>query len=267
MRALLAGGLGALILAAAAPALAAETDAGSSTALSLSAGASGWSGNYGASTSTEIRAALLNARLAVGDLRLTASLPWMRIKSNGTVFTGIGATPLIVAPTIPMSQRKRDGWGDLTLGAAYSLPIDRSSGLDFEINGRVKVPTASDASGVSTGKTDFSFGAEVSQRMGAFVPFAAVSYRKFGDAGTWDLHDGFATSVGASYMFPNRITLVASYDYAQAASRFVADAHELTGAVSLPLPGDRLRVTGFGSAGLSRGAADFSGGVSLSVTL
>ena len=266
MRNLTAAAVGLAIIAVAGSAAAEEAAPSALSNLSLSGGYSRWSGDYGAPTETTIQAALLNARYAIGDFRLTASLPWMRIKSDGTVFTGIGATPLIVAPTIPMGQRMRKGWGDLTLGAAYAVPLDRASGLDLELIGRVKLPTASDASGVSTGKTDYSVGAELSKRMGPLAPFVAVSYRKFGDVPGWDLHDGVSTSVGASYRFQNRVTAVVSYDYSQAASRFVKDSHEIVGAVSLPVA-DRLRLTGFGSAGLSKGAADVSGGVSLSVSL
>ena len=282
MRDLLAGAAGLVMLAAAGPVLAqsapstvtaaSDADGGSDASgpishLSLSAGGSAWSGDYGAPTSTEIRAALLNARYAMGDLRLTASLPYMRIKSNGTVFTGIGATPLIVAPTIPMGQRKREGWGDLTLGASYRLPLPPSTGFDFELTGKVKLATASAASGVSTGQTDYSVGGELSKPMGALVPFVSVTWRQFGDAPGWDLRNGVATSVGASYVFANRMTAVLSYDYAQAASRFVSDAHEIGAAVSIPVYNDRLRLTAFGSRGLSKGAADFSGGLSLSVNL
>ena len=62
-----------------------------------------------------------------------------------------------------------------------------------------------------------------------------------------------------------RTVLLGSYHYARAASRFIRDAHELFAGASRSISGDRLRLTGYTTAGLSKGAAAVSGGVSLSV--
>jgi hypothetical protein len=241
--------------------------AGSWSGLSVSAGASYSSGDYGSATNTDIWSVPLGVRLKTGALRLSASVPWMRIRSDGTVFTGIDATPLVVAPGIRSTRRVRSGVGDLTLGASYDLPTLGGSGLDVELSGRVKLPTASDRSQLSTGKTDYSFGGQVSRQFGRLTPFASATYRVFGDVGPWDLRNGMAASAGASYALPGRAIVVASYDYARAASPFVSDSHELFGGVSVPIAHTPLRLTAFGTAGLSRGAAGASGGLSLTASL
>jgi hypothetical protein len=234
--------------------------------LTLSAGASAWSGDYGAKTNTDIDAVLLGARYKIGDLRLTASAPWMRIDSAGAIFTGIEGTPLIVAPKANAAKTTREGIGDLTLGAAYSLPSASIAGLDVDIFGRIKLPTASRESDLSSRKADYAGGFELSKSWGRIVPFASVSYRSFGDSGGWKLKDGVATSVGTSIILSDRLVGVFSYDYAQRASQFVQDSHEISAGLSARLP-HNLRLTGFAAGGLSNGAAAISGGLSLSLAL
>ena len=231
--------------------------------LTLGAGGSTWSGDYGGPTQTSISAALLTSRYSLGDLRLSASLPYMRIKSAGAVFTGIGGTPLIVSPLFTTSKRTREGLGDLTIGTAYLWPTARSWGLDVEFIGRLKLPTASN-SAISTGKTDYSIGTELSKPIGRLVPFASVTYRSFGSNREWTLKDGVATSVGTSWLINKSIVGSVSYDYAQRASRFIADSHEIVASLSSRLWKSKFRLSGFASAGFSRGAAAASGGLSLS---
>jgi hypothetical protein len=262
------------LIAASSPAWAQSSTSGSGAApppsspstpnLSISAGGSTWTGDYGGRSTSDISAALLTARYTVSDVRLTAALPWMSIRTADTIYSGIGGTPLVISPAAAQATRTREGLGDLTLGAAYSLPTEQALGFDLEAIGRVKVPTGSSA--ISTGKTDYSLGGEVSKSIGPISPFGSVSYRVFGDGRGWTLKDGFATSVGASYALPAGIVGVFSYDYAQAASRYIDDAHELVLGVSGPLT-PKLRLTGFGSVGLSSGASALSGGLSLTAAL
>ena len=234
---------------------------------SLSAGASAWTGDYGAKSNSDIQAALFGARYSLGDLRLTASIPYMRIDSAGALFTGLEGAPLIVAPGALPHKTIRKGFGDLTLGASYFLPSEKFLGVDVELISRVKLPTASTSSGLSTGKTDYSFGTEISKTFDKFSPFASVSYRRFGDTNQWRLKDGFATSIGSSYKITNTFIVLASYDYAQRTSAFIRDDHEIVTSASYRFPRSPIRLSGYTSYGLSTGAAAFSGGLSLSVSL
>jgi hypothetical protein len=231
--------------------------------LSVSLGANHWSGDFGAPTKTKISSVLVSARYRHNGLRLNASIPWMRIKSQGAVFSGIDGAPLIVAEDPVMAARpRRDSIGDLTLGAAYLVPGSGAGGVDVDLIGKVKVPTRGKLEGVSTGKADYALGVEVSKPMGAFTPMASVRYRGFGNAGEWALRDGWAASVGGGYALSRDVVVLASYDYAEAASGYIGDSHELVGGVSASL-GRNLRATGFLSTGLSDGAADIGGGLSL----
>lgn len=232
------------------------------SSVSVSVATSYITGDFGASTNTSIVSSAAGIRYALSDLRLSASLPWMRIRSNGTIFTGIDGTPIIAAPDAGR-RTTHSGLGDLTLGGAYTVTPSQN-GPEIEVSGRVKLNTAADSTGLSTGKTDYSAGLQVMQPMGRFVPFASVSYRIFGDPVGLDLKDGVALSAGTSIVAGPDNLVVLSYHFAQAASRLVGDSHELFAGASTNLEGVGLRVTGFATAGLSRGAAGLSIGLGLS---
>jgi predicted metalloprotease with PDZ domain len=90
--------------------------------------------------------------------------------------------------------------------------------------------------------------------------------RHFGDAGPWQLKDGFAGSVGGTYLVSDKLAAIVSYDYAEGASAFIRDSQEVVFGLSRKLGREGLRLTGFVGAGLSDGAADTSGGISLTLT-
>ena len=230
---------------------------------SLSVGASAWSGDFGSPSTTTISAALLSGAYSLGDLHLSATLPYTRITTAGAIFLGLGAAPLIVQPQTGLRKRVNEGVGDLTFNASYVLHPLPSTGLEVELLGGLKAPTAAASSHVSTGEADVSFGAELSRPFGRLVPFASLVYRDFGSPPQSRLRDGPASSVGLSYVIADRWVANASYDYARSASRFVADSHELVSSLSYKFARSRVRVSAYASAGLSSGAPAVSGGLSL----
>lgn len=237
---------------------------GAGSDLTASVGGAFWHGDFGAATDTSISSILFGARYRTDGLRLTASLPRMRISSDGTIFAGIGGTPLFVAPQVRSVRRVRKGLGDLTLGAAYLLP-QSPAGVEIELNGRVKLPTASKSSELSTRKVDYSAGVDVSKAFGAIIPAISATYRVFGDNREWQFRNGFDITAGATYLL-GRTALLAHYELTEPSSRFIGDAHEIVVGVSTPVA-QQFRLTGYGSKGLSRGASDVAGGVSISVVL
>jgi len=233
---------------------------------SISLGASMWGGDFGAPTETQISSVLLSARYRIGGLRLSASIPRMRIRSDGSLFTGINGTPLYVAPMVAPANRVRDGIGDVTLGASYLVPETSGLGFDLDLHGSVKLPTASKESQISTGKTDFSAGIGASKTFGRLTSSVSATYRFFGDTPTWNFHDGIEITAGGSYAVTDRSVLLLNYTYARAATALINDSSEIVGGFSTPLGGSQLRLTGYAAKGLSSGAADWSGGISVGFT-
>ncbi len=238
--------------------------ANASDGFDISLGTSLASGRFGTASGSTISSTALGLRYAVGGLRLSVSVPYMRIRTAETIFAGIDSTPVLASTAIAGRKSTYSGMGDITVGASYTLP-SAPDAVEIELSVRAKLPTASRSSSLSTRKADYSGGVQISKPIGRFAPFASATYRVLGDPAGFELRNGFAASAGSSYIISDSAVLLASYHYARAASRLVRDSHELFAGASTRLPHSRLRLTGFVTHGLSDGAARISGGISLAV--
>ncbi|KEQ52460.1 transporter [Sphingobium chlorophenolicum] len=242
-----------------------EPSTGLSTALSTGGGLTAItgvdysSGDYGTGSDTHILVVPMSLRYRTGQLRFTATLPWLRINGSSAI-VGSGSGGVIIDPNAPRTTRS--GLGDLTLGIGYQIP-EEQLGFGLDLSARVKLPTASRSRALGTGKTDVAVAAEISRSLGAITPFANVGYRMPGDPSGLDLHNAWTASGGASVML-GKSALIASYDYRESTSDFARDSQELFGAFSSPVA-EKLIFTLYGTAGLSQGAADYGIGSMVSV--
>lgn len=244
--------------------MAAATPAAAQDSFSLSAGLSYSKGRYTTPEDTEILVAPITGRYATGPVRVTATIPYLRVDSIGTVLVG-GAMmgPIVIDAADPAARRGvRDGWGDLQLGASYTLPAALVGEVLVDLTARVKLPTARASRGLGTGEADLFVSADLSYPVGDVAPFVNVGYRFLGDPDAFDLRNSVSTSVGASYAL-GRTFLIASYDFSRSVTTFIPDAHEVFAGVSGEAGGG-FGWTAFGTAGLSEGAPDF--GLGLLVT-
>jgi hypothetical protein len=269
MRLALLAGLGTALVLPAAPAAAQKTETAQVErridrfALSFSTGLDYSSGRYGAAERTEILVVPLSMRTKTGPVAVSATLPWIRIDGPGGVVIGPGGEPL---PGVPTTGGRRDGLGDLSLGASYTIPGDVLGGLELGFGGRVKLPTSPRRKGLSTGKADVSVSTDLTWNAAGVAPFVNLGYRFLGDPAGTDLRNGPTASAGATVQLGRSSVLIASYDYARASSRTSHDAHELFAGVSAPVS-SRFNVTGYGVAGLSKGSPDVGVGLLLTAKL
>lgn len=212
------------------------------------------SGNYGTDVDTRILVVPVSLRYKTENLRLTATVPWLRIDGSSAII-GDGSGGTVIDPNAPRTVRS--GMGDLTLGAAYLIP-EETLGFGLDLSARIKVPTASRSKALGTGKVDLTLSAELSKTFDAFTPFVNVGYRIPGEPSGYDLHNGVAVSAGSSVSLGKSV-IIGSYDYRQAISDLSRDSEELFGAFSTPVA-DRLTYTLYGTAGLNEGAADYGVG-------
>jgi hypothetical protein len=233
--------------------------------LTASTGAIYSSGNYGGPSSTDIVVVPFNVRLSTGRLRLSATLPYLRIESPGNVVGAGDGPPIIIDPNAPTARTVRDGFGDLSLGAAFTLPKGSLNPFDIDLSGRVKLPTSSTQKSLGTGKTDFAVATEFSYPIETWAPYLTLGYRFFGDLPNINLKNGPTASIGTTKQF-GRLVAILSYDYSRATTSAVEDGHEIFGALSGPLFGD-LNWTGYAIAGLSSGSPDFGLGLLLTARL
>lgn len=234
----------------------------SSAEVLISAGVNASSGQYGSRRDTTMITAPVQVRWTDGAASLSVVVPFVTIRSPGVVFSGLDGTPIVMLPDAGGPSRRYSDLGDATLSAGYAFVLP--SDFRLTATGRVKVPFQGRTS-VSTGKTDWLVGAEVSKAFGPVTPFASVSYRVFGDTSVWNIRDGIATSVGASVPLGGGAVAV-SYDHARSTSRFVNDVHEIVAAYDAPVS-SRFRISVFGSAGLSSGAPSAGAGLRLTARL
>lgn len=204
------------------------------------------------------------AQVTAGRVRVTAQLPYMRVKAPGDVVVPSGplGLPILVDPAGPAEVSTREGIGDLRVDAAYQLPI---SGLNASISGGVKLPTASTEKGLGTGETDYRVGADLSKTVGAVTPFAGVSYTKVGDPADYDLEDTLAGHAGAAVRLGRSASAHVGYSYEENASGLVDDQQRVFGGVNAAL-GSGLSLGVYGSAGVN-GPTDIGAGISLGVRL
>lgn len=256
-RLIFAAPIAALALSAT-PALAADS-------LRLTGGADYSSGLYGATEKTQMLVAPFSARYSTGPLRLSATLPYLRIKGPGVVVGGVSGGPVVVDPNNPQPVTTRRGFGDASVGATYGLLNEDDNGFDLDLGAKVKLPTGSKAKGLSTGKADLGLNAEVSKSFGSLAPFVSVGYRMPGKVDGLGLRNSLNGSVGTSATF-GKLVAIASYDYAARASDTTGASHSLFGALAIPA-GDRFTITGYGSVGLSQAAPDAGAGLLLTTRI
>lgn len=230
----------------------------------LIVGAEYQTGDYSIGERIESRSAVAGARVVRGRVIVSASLPYIRVDAPGNVVTGGGGLfglPIIVDPTRPGARVRRQGVGDLRLGAAWVAPL---KAVDLATYGQVKLPTAT--TGLGTGKTDYALGAEAAKPLGAVTPFASVTYTMPGSPDGYHLRNTLAGQAGLNAALGSGVSGQVAYGYAQNPGAALADEQLLSMRLTTGIS-SRLALSVHGGAGLSKSAPDASAGVQLGLRL
>jgi hypothetical protein len=227
----------------------------------LSIGFDASTGRYGDTESTNTYISPLSLRLPVStNFTVAASISHVQI-SGPNVVVGADGRPL---PGVGLVRSTRSGMGDVSLGAAWEIPIT-SDKWSIQASSRIKIPTAKKSKGLSTGKTDYSGKVEVTFINTPFAPFMSVEYQVLGQPEGIQLRNTINTSIGTAWISGKK-AIIASYDYNETISPLFDDSHSLFGAYSTPLS-DKIRLTLYGIKGLSAGSPDLEAGALISFTL
>jgi hypothetical protein len=238
---------------------------GSSTAVELVTGVEFQEGDEVTGERVERLSVQNIASLRTGRTTFSVSLPWHRIEAPGNVVGGgLLGLPIIVDPTRPSARDVRRGIGDLRLGVGHSLPA--VGGFELTLSGQVKLPTASAARGIGTGKTDFAVGAELARRFGPLTPFVSVGFTMPGDPDAYALRNSLSARAGVALQLGRDLRGNVSYGYAQSISPLVPDEQQVSTGLNASLS-RTLSVGFYGTAGLSNGSPDVGAGVSLGFRL
>jgi len=235
------------------------------TTVELSTGIEYQQGSYGLSEDVDLLSAPTTLTVHHGKLTLAASLPYVRLDAPANVVTGGGilGVPIIVPPTTSTERRIRSGIGDLRLTGSYTvstLPVGVS------LSAQVKLPTASAAKGIGTGKTDVAVGGELFKRVGRVTPYLDVAYTMPGSPKGYRLNDSVSGQVGAAVQLGKRVRGHLGYAYAQAISPTLDDQQALAAGINVGIA-RRVSLAMYGSAGVSRGAPDVVAGLQVGLGL
>lgn len=117
------------------------------------------------------------------------------------------------APGVPGAalSNSRGGLGDVSVALGYSLELGRSTWLD--VGTRVKLPTASRAKRLGTGKTDVTVNGDLVQDIGNLSVFAGARYRFLGKPAGSTLRDTWGAGGGLSYRLEDGTMVGADYDW------------------------------------------------------
>lgn len=220
-------------------------------------------GDYGTARNTNVMLYLPSLSLQTGDLRFTASMPYMRISGRGLVIFDAAGNPIVVNRRTSLPAATRSGWGDLNLSATYSLPPSFLDDYAVKLTASTKLSTASARKRLSTGETDFGFSADISRQLGDWGPFLTVGYLIPGDPRAYQLYNTTSASIGTSYMISENLVAVASYDFDSASTPLVGDSHEVLGSLSWVRP-DGITLTGYSTFGIGSGSPDVGFGLLVS---
>lgn len=162
------------------------------------------------------------------------------------------------------SSSKRSGIGDVSVALGYSLGLGETT--SFDLSSRVKLPTASRAKRLGTGKVDVTVGGDLVQAIGDLTLWAGARHRFLGKPAGSTLRDSWGAGGGLSYRLPGGTSLGADYDWQEAARPGRGSSSEVTGWVNFGLS-RKVRMQVFASTGLNADSTDLAGGLSLSVRL
>ncbi|NLR70025.1 hypothetical protein HGI47_03930 [Novosphingobium sp. ERN07] len=174
--------------------------------------------------------------------------------SGGNTGTGLPGT----------TGNRRGGLGDIAVTLAYSL--DFGNATYFDVSSRIKLPTASKAKRLGTGKVDVTMGGDLVKDVGEATIYLGARHRFLGKPAGSTLRNTWGFGGGASYRLSDGTVVGADYDWQQSVVAGNSPSSEVTGWVNVGVT-PKLRLQVFGSTGLNRGSADFAGGLSLSYRL
>lgn len=220
-------------------------------------------GDYGSGAKVETVSTSVGVAVRKGRVRLTAALPYMRTTAPVDVVVsqgGLFGTPLLASGSSQTVRSSREGLGDATVQAAYDIPV---AGFTASLGGGLKLPTASRAKGLGTGKLDYAINGQIARALrGGITPFVAVGYTMLGKPEGFAVRNTLSATAGSRIALSSGASAALSYSYEQSASQALADRQSVGLGLGVAL-GRKMQLGLQGEAGVSRGAPDMKLGLRL----
>jgi hypothetical protein len=212
-------------------------------------------GSYGFTSDTEVWSV---PAILVGEnqnWQFRATIPYLTVKGPANVIGDTGAA--IAGPARP-TAKSESGLGDIVAGLTFHTnPTSQS--LKVDLTGRVKFPTADDAKGLGTGKTDYYGQVDLYQTFDAITPFGTVGYRFLGDTPTIRTRDGLYATAGLIFRAAPGTSVGAGYDWRE---KLVSGGDDSTDAMIFVTHNatDRVNIVLYALKGFDSGSPDYGFG-------
>ncbi len=176
---------------------------------------------------------------------------------SGSSGRGSGGGGVIVPGA---TSRRTSGVGDTNITLAYSFDV--MDDLSFDLSGKVKLPTASTAKRLGTGRADFVASAGFTKTFGTANIYVEGRRRFAGSTVVSPVRDTWGFSTGVSGRIADGVRLGMDYDWQQASFTGGQASSEITGWASFRL-NRNLRIQIYGSTGFNANSVDTAGGIGL----
>lgn len=244
-------------------------------------------GKYGDVRDTRITSVPVSLKFASGNFTARISAPWVHVSGPGSLVsatedTGGGGSSGRIDNRGPGSinsggssgrggassgdvipggaSRKASGIGDTSVSLNYAF--DLGDELYFDVTGKVKLPTASKAKRLGTGKADFTAAAALTKEFGGASIYAEGRRRFAGSSVASPVRDTWGFSTGLSGRIADGVRLGVDYDWQQSSFAGLKPSSEATGWVSFRVS-QQFRVQLYASTGFNKNSVDAAGGISL----
>ncbi len=235
-------------------------------------------GHYGTDVTTEIWSAPFTATYQSDRWTFGLSLPYVQVRGSGNVIPGTGpvdnTNPLgrgldqllgsggsPAGGTSPGSS-SASGAGDLVATAGYHLLSSADRSFALVATGKVKFGTADANKGLGTGANDYTVSLDTYKALGKWTPFGGVGWTNYGSSPYIKLENGIQANAGMDYRIAGNDNVGMAYNYRQRVAVGGAAQSEVTAYWAHKF-GNRLRLQGQATGGMTNGSPDWGVGTSV----
>lgn len=226
--------------------------------VSLSAGATYTSGDYGSHKTTEILYMPVSLKYRQKRWTFKLTIPYLKKTGPENIIRDIGQ----VSQSVVSRQGTHDGLGDIIFSAGYRLFYFPKSKILLDLKGKIKFGTADESKGLGTGENDFSAATGLYKLLGAFTPYATVGRKFYGESSTIKLDDVFYGSTGVAYKVSKVMSFGVDLYLKQKTESSRTSTQQLTAFLNYKLD-KNFKLQGYLIRGLSENTPDLGAGFSL----
>lgn len=231
------------------------------------------SGDYGTDETTRLLFTSLSARRLFPRGDVTVRVPWLDVRSDGTVLVfrevpqPIPTRRGAATGTVPVSVRqttRESGLGDVSITGRYFLTMDTTRTPAVDVSLRVELPTGDASRGLGLGEASVELALGLAQALGpVIVALGDGSYTVAGRPDALDIRNPWEYSFGVGAYVGRPVLLSLSYEQWRPVIPGAPMGRDLLAAATIAA--GRLRILASVQLPLSDQAPDFGAGAGIAV--